>query len=175
LSSMQYSAFKRVLSLLIIADKQVSLMEWALYRIVVHNIEPATRAPKHTAFGNLSNECQTLLSALVHAGHMDDSEARIAFNTAASSLPFERMELLPRDAVSVAALESAVIHLSTVAPLSKEALIRALAQAVEHDGFISVTEAELLRAIADSLDCPLPPLLADEGLSQKPDRKSTRL
>lgn len=160
LSSAQYSTFKSCLRQLIMADKQVSLMEWALFRIVVHNIEPSPRSPKIAALGNLRDECQVLLSALVHAGHMDDSQASAAFNTAASGLPFKKMELLARDAVSTAALESAVIHLSTVAPADKRTLIQALAQAVEHDGFITVAEAELLRAIADSLDCPLPPLLA---------------
>lgn len=160
LSSTQYSTFKSCLGQLIMADKQVSLMEWALYRIVVHNIEPPPSSPKRAALGSLRDECQVLLSALVHAGHMDDSQARIAFDTAASNLPLKKMELLPRDAVSAAALEPAVIHLSTVAPSDKRSLIQALAQAVEHDGSITVAEAELLRAITDSLDCPLPPLLA---------------
>jgi Zn-dependent protease with chaperone function len=166
LSSTQYNTFKDCLGGLIMADKQVSLMEWALYRIVVHNIEPSPRSPQRTALARLRNECQVLLSVLIHAGNMNDAEAHIAFSTAASSLPFERLELLPRNAVSAAALEPAVIYLSTVAPSDKHTLIQALAQAVEHDGVITVAEAELLRAIADSLGCPLPPLLAGEELNQ---------
>ncbi|NYT78047.1 M48 family metallopeptidase [Alcaligenaceae bacterium] len=161
LSSTQYTTFKRCLGQLIMADKQVSLMEWALYRIVVHNIEPPPRSPNKAALGNLRDECQVLLSALVHAGHMDDSVAQAAFDAAASSLPFNGLTLLSRDDVSTAALETAVIHLCNVAPSEKRILIQALARAVEHDGFVTVTQAELLRAIADSLNCPLPPLLAD--------------
>src|SRR5690606_32755795 len=120
----------------------------ALYRIVVHNTEPPPRSLKRAALGSLQGECQVLLSALVHAGHMNDSQTRVAFATAASGLPFKGMELLPRTAVSTAALEHAVIHLCNVAPSDKHSLIQALAQAVEHDGFVTVTQAELLRAIA---------------------------
>lgn len=161
LSSAQYTTFKKCLGQLIMADKQISLMEWALYRIVIHNIEPPPRRPTRAALGNLRDECQVLLSALVHAGHMDDNQAHAAFDAAASSLPFKGLALLPRDAVSTAALEPAVIHLCNMAPSDKQPLMQALARAVEHDGFVTVTQAELLRAIADSLDCPLPPLLAD--------------
>lgn len=166
LSGKQYITFKKCLGELIMADKQVSLMEWALYRIVVHNIEPPLRHPSSAPLGNLRDECQVLLSALVHAGHMNDSQARTAFAAAASGLPFQGLGLLPRDAVSPAALEPAVIHLCNVAPSDKQPLIQALARAVEYDGFVTITEAELLRAIADSLNCPLPPLLADAGLTQ---------
>ncbi|AEC19217.1 Zn-dependent protease with chaperone function [Pusillimonas sp. T7-7] len=164
LSSAQYITFKRCLGQLIMADKQISLMEWALYRIVIHNIEPPPRRPSRAALGSLRDECQVLLSALVHAGHMDASETRTAFDAAASSLPFKGLELLPRDAVSTATLEPAVNHLCNMGPSDKRPLMQALARAVEHDGFVTVTQAELLRAIADSLNCPLPPLLADADL-----------
>lgn len=166
LSTDQYTTFKMCLGHLVMADKQISLMEWALYRIVIHNIEPPPRRPNRAALANLRNECQVLLSALVHAGHMDESWARTAFDAAASGLPFEGLELLPRDAVSTAALESAVILLCNAAPSEKRPLMQALARAVESDGLITVTQAELLRAIADSLDCPLPPLLADADPSK---------
>lgn len=166
LSSAQYTTFKGCLGELIMADKQISLMEWALYRIVVHNIEPPPHHPNRVSLGNLRDECQVLLSALVHAGHMDEGQAHTAFAAAASGLPFQGLELLPRDAVSPAALEPAVIHLCNVAPSDKQPLIQALARAVEYDGVVTITEAELLRAIADSLNCPLPPLLADADLTR---------
>ncbi|MFA7680501.1 MAG: M48 family metallopeptidase [Pigmentiphaga sp.] len=164
LSSTQYKRFKQCLGQLILADKQISLMEWALYRIVVHNIEPPPLRSHRTALGNSRSECQVLLSALVHAGQMDSAQSHTAFDAAASLLPFQDMKLLPRDAVTATALEPAVTHLSTMAPSDKRPLMQALARAVEYDGFVTITQAELLRAIADSLNCPLPPLLADPDL-----------
>ncbi|WP_397473084.1 M48 family metallopeptidase [Pusillimonas sp.] len=164
LSSAQYNTFKSCLGKLIMADKQISLMEWALYRIVVHNIEPPPPRLHKSTLNNSRQQCQVLLSALVHAGHTGDDQARAAFDTAASCLPIKGLELLPRDAVSATALEPAVIHLNELPPSDKRPLMQALARAVEHDGFVTITQAELLRAIADSLNCPLPPLLADTDL-----------
>ncbi len=159
LSSKQYAIFKTCLDHLIMADQQVSMTEWALYRIVVHNTEPPPRNPKIAALGKLRNECQALLSALVYAGSTDELQARTAFDAAAAMLPFTNIELLPQEAVSTAALDSAVIRLCHVSPANKRSLMQALARAVEHDGVVTVTQAELLRAIGESLDCPLPPLL----------------
>jgi uncharacterized tellurite resistance protein B-like protein len=41
-------------------------------------------------------------------------------------------------------------------------LIEACAQTVAADGAIQEREAELLRAIADTLDCPIPPFVQME-------------
>ena len=46
----------------------------------------------------------------------------------------------------------------TAAPLKKICLA-ACAQTVAADGRIRAREAELLRAIADSVDCPVPPFV----------------
>lgn len=165
LSDAQYVTFKKCLVQLIMADQKISLMEWALYRIVVHNIEPPPVRQHKAKLRHSRDECQVLLSALVHAGDMKNAQARTAFDHAMSSLPFKELELLPRDAVSTAALDAAVIHLCNITPSEKRPLMQALARAVEHDGFVTITQAELLRAIADSLDCPLPPLLADADLA----------
>ena len=41
----------------------------------------------------------------------------------------------------------------------KKQVIEACASAIASDGMVTTGEGELLRAIADSLDCPMPPLL----------------
>jgi hypothetical protein len=43
-------------------------------------------------------------------------------------------------------------------PVRKEKLLRAAAQTVLHDQTVTDQEKELLRAVAEALDCPLPPL-----------------
>jgi uncharacterized tellurite resistance protein B-like protein len=57
-------------------------------------------------------------------------------------------------------LEGALKKLEQLRPLQKPQLLKALARCIEHDGRISTGEAELMRAVADILDCPMPPLLA---------------
>ncbi|MGI9335923.1 MAG: hypothetical protein ACR2RL_22480 [Gammaproteobacteria bacterium] len=50
------------------------------------------------------------------------------------------------------------------APAADELLRRAeglaCADAVLHDGEVTIAEGELLRAVAECLDCPMPPLVA---------------
>ena len=160
LTDAQYTTFKHCMKELIRADDRISLMEWALYRIVVHNIEPAGKNQDNLPIDRLVEESRILLSAIVHAGHMDDDQARTAFDSAMAGLAFAGLSLLPRSSTTPVALEPAIIQLSRLEPLAKRRLIQALARAVEYDGLVTVEQAELLRAIADSLDCPLPPLLA---------------
>lgn len=57
------------------------------------------------------------------------------------------------------AVHEALAVLATVSPPLKAELVRACVAAVSHDGVVTVGEAELLRAIADCLGCPMPPVL----------------
>jgi uncharacterized tellurite resistance protein B-like protein len=47
-------------------------------------------------------------------------------------------------------------------PIIKKNLLEACIHTVGADGVILEAEAELLRAIADTLDCPMPPFVATE-------------
>jgi hypothetical protein len=40
----------------------------------------------------------------------------------------------------------------------RKSLLQAVSNTITHDGKLTISEAELLRAICASLDCPLPPL-----------------
>jgi uncharacterized tellurite resistance protein B-like protein len=57
-------------------------------------------------------------------------------------------------------MDTALERLSQAAPQIKKNVINACAQTVAADGVIQEREAELIRAIADALDCPVPPFLA---------------
>jgi uncharacterized tellurite resistance protein B-like protein len=69
------------------------------------------------------------------------------------------LQLLPREAAGLQPLDTALDRLVLAAPQIKKNLIKARVQAVGVDGLIQEREAELLRAIADTLDCPIPPFL----------------
>jgi hypothetical protein len=59
----------------------------------------------------------------------------------------------------VQAVHEALGRLATVAAKPKEEVLRACVATVARDGIVTVGEAELLRAVADGLGCPMPPLL----------------
>ncbi len=57
--------------------------------------------------------------------------------------------------------DPALNRLAQAVPTIKKNLIDACVHVVGADGVIMENEAELLRAIADTLDCPMPPLLTE--------------
>lgn len=164
LSTDQQHNFVNGLHLLITADNNVSLMEWALYRIALHNTIVHNKPTRHRNLRDMQNECRQLLSLLAYAGTADDESAKAAFAQAVAILPVPAEAILPRADIKLANANEALEQLNLTKPLQKPQLLKALSQCILHDGQITITEAELFRAIADSLDCPIPPLIT--GMNQ---------
>ena len=66
--------------------------------------------------------------------------------------------MLPAAECGIAQIDAALNRLALAVPNTKKNLLEARARLVGADGVIRESEAELLRAIADTLDCPMPPL-----------------
>ena len=107
----------------------------------------------------LGPDCRHLLSILAHAGHRDGDAARRSFAEAAGRLPGLDLTLLSRGECGLRRLDTALDRLALAAPRLKRDVIRACATCVAADRTVTVNEAELLRAVAAVLGCPMPPLL----------------
>jgi len=68
---------------------------------------------------------------------------------------------LAADECELSRVDAALNRLAQAAPQIKKNVLTACAQTVAADGLIQEIEAELLRAIADTLDCPMPPFIPD--------------
>lgn len=160
LSAAQYDTFKGCLRTIIQADGQVSLREWAFYRIVVHTLE--TRPASRTA-GNLAanrRDVALLMAALAQAAEGGSTDAHAAFAAGARALGLVDLAPPITGTQSSHLLDEAVSRLAGLEAAHKKPLLRALAQVVTHTGAASPAQAELLRAVALALDCPLPPLVS---------------
>ncbi len=156
LSARQYDVFKANLSALIKADKRVTLFEWCLYRITVKNIEAKER-PGRFDLRQVKDATTTLLIAVTIAGK--NAEPIQAFNKGASALGLDLATELPARNVSLPALDSALGQLELLRPLAKPKLLKGLLQVISADKQIRPTEKELFCAVADTLNCPVPPLV----------------
>ena len=156
LADRQYEVFKKTLMELIKADDHVSLFEWCLYRIVTHNVEVINPA-ENRSLKSIADSALKILSLVVIEGENDEPEA--VFNSAVTHLGkgFEGATL-QKKAMDVDVIDKALDALSHLKPLSKPAYLKALIDAINADGKVTATEAELFRAIADTLNCPVPPL-----------------
>ncbi|WP_448679588.1 M48 family metallopeptidase [Pseudomonas nicosulfuronedens] len=158
LDTKAFLALRENMALLIKLDGKVKLLEWTLLRIVERNLRPGSGKIGNVALAELAEESATLLAFLARVGEANAVEIEQAFADAWSGLPFPPRSL-PAEG-SLRDLESALKKLEPLRPLQKPQLLKALARCIEHDGRISTGEAELMRAVADILDCPMPPLLA---------------
>lgn len=161
LTADQYKTFKTCMDLLIRADNKLSLFEWSLRKIVIRNLEGSRQSAKRFKLKDCHPEAQRLITLLALAGQHDQAAAAEAYREAAALLQLQE-DFSQSERPSLKQLELDLNKLAQLRPLHKPGLLQALVTCASHDGKISVTEAELLRAIADCLDCPLPPLLADK-------------
>lgn len=154
-----FAKVKHNLNRLIEADNETELLEWTLLRIVERNVEGAP--PVQFKFGlfQCAEQLMVLLNAMARAGQQNQQAALLALDFAWDGLPFEQPEELPVELEDLAGLEAAIKRLRHLMPEERPTLLNAMTRCVMHDGVITVAEAELFRAVADLLDCPMPPLL----------------
>ena len=170
LTAPQFQQFSQTLEWLVGSDGKVELFEFVLQKIVQRHlaskfggVRPA--AVQFYTLKPLVPDCAVVLSALANVGHDDAGEIQKAFATGAPYLRAPAgvpLDLLPREQCGVGEIDAALDRLTLAVPIIKKNLIEACVRVVGADGVIQEAEAELLRAVADTLDCPMPPFLATE-------------
>ena len=166
LSREEYDRFKTAVQSLIEADRQIDLFEYCLQKVVFRHLEPHFAAPRRpiTQFYVLKPvipDCAVLLSALARIDQDAPEQVETAFRRGAEQLgpAGERIGLLPFDQCNLPEIDAALDRLAQISAPLKKLVLRACATIVAADGVIQPREAELLRATADALDCPLPPFV----------------
>lgn len=167
LSAAQFQEFRAALKVLVESDRQISLFEFMLQKIVLRHLESyfvpvPKRVAQYYALSPLVGDCGVLISAVAHAGQSDPEKIQDAFvrgseplrRTAQARIPF-----FPQAQCDLPQIETALQRLADAAPQIKKNLLNACAATIAADRLISENEAELIRAIADALDCPVPPFV----------------
>src|SRR5262249_30519247 len=105
-----------------------------------------------------------VLSLLAWEGQPQPDQAARAFDTGMRSYQGgdHSYRLPPREECSLAEFDAALQTLNQSAPAIKRRIVVACAACIRSDRHVTVREGELLRAICDTLDCPLPPLVVGE-------------
>lgn len=165
----EFKKFTDTLNWLIESDDQIVLFEFVLQKIIRRQIEPhfTGARPPATQFYTikpLAPDCELLLSALAHTGQTDPDEIAKAFQAGA---PYARTAGIPltlrsREECGLNEINDSLDRLGLAVPQIKKNLFEACVRVVGADGVIQENEAELLRGIAETLDCPLPPFVTTE-------------
>lgn len=169
MSREQYAGFRKQVDALIEADGRVDLFEWTLRRLLTRHLEAhlfRPRDPKvhYYALKPVAEHCAVLMSTLARVGSREPGEVERAFASGASALGLAGLTLQGTDACRLSAVDRGFDELAKLSPREKKKLLHGCATVIAADGEITVSEGELMRAISDSLDCPMPPLLPGQKL-----------
>ncbi len=167
LTAEQFNQFSQTLGWLIESDGKIELFEFVLQKIILHHLAPQFgQAPRavvqYYSIKPLVPDCAVVLSALANVSSSDAGEIQKAFAVGAPYLraPNDNdLQLLPKENCGVNEIDAALNRLMQAVPIIKKNLLEACVHTVGADGVILEAEAELLRAIADTLDCPMPPFV----------------
>ncbi|MBU0481898.1 MAG: M48 family metallopeptidase [Proteobacteria bacterium] len=159
----QYVLFQNNLNALIEMDGRVSLFEWSIRKIVLHHLELVFSNKPAGGKHDLSMEqagksCAVLLSVLAYSSEQKGLNHQETFAKGAAKLDV-KIHLLPKNEISRDKLDSSLNELAGLKPMDKEKLLKACGACAAADGHIAPVEAELVRVIADTLDCPVPPFI----------------
>jgi Zn-dependent protease with chaperone function len=166
MSPRQYRAFRAQVEVLITADQRLNLFEYTL-RCVLHRHldaqflpQPQMR-PVHSSSHKLARPVATVLTLLAWEGQPERDQATRAFDAGMRRYlgSDHAHRLPPREECSLAEFDAALQTLNQSVPAIKRRIVVACTATILANQQVCIREAELLRAICDTLDCPLPPLV----------------
>ncbi|MDR0901308.1 MAG: M48 family metalloprotease [Opitutaceae bacterium] len=152
------SAFLKTVDALVLADRRVSLHEFALRHMARRHLQPPDGLRAQP--GGLARPIAVVLAALAHAGHPGSPVAGLAYRSGVEALPGVLAGKLSGPCPAVPPppeIMDALRKLDAAPPRLKEAALAAFARAIGHDGLLAPGEAALLRIITVALDRPAPP------------------
>lgn len=155
--------FVGTLDELVHADASVSVFEFALQKMLVHQLD-LLRRPRQTvefhSFRAVVGDVNAVLSTLARLNAGEETAAQAAFAAGATQIPLIATQLRLANAAdtTLERLDTALDRLALSSLPIKQRVLVAAAQVVSADRTVSVEEGELYRAIAAALDCPVPGL-----------------
>ncbi|PSB10814.1 transcriptional regulator [filamentous cyanobacterium CCP2] len=141
-----------------------SLNDFVIYLVLFHRLKPNSPPANTTQSTKLEpiwTDCLLLLSALAQVGQTGQDAITYAFRSGLYRLPGISTLQIP-DApppCNFSTLNQSLQRLSAASPKLKQAIVDACAHTVLLDQKVTIQEADLLRAIVITLDCPIPPFL----------------
>lgn len=152
------------------SDGEISLNEYCFYRIVASHLSQAAdpvaakkgnRVPRKAA----QKAAVELVRIVAENGNANPEAIEHAY--AAGITVFGEWALAEKvfvpSSATVEVLDQSLETLRHINSAGQQSLLKAIGETIAHDGELTLTEAELLRAICSALECPLPPILAHQS------------
>lgn len=162
LTTAQRDVFERTVAALMEIDGEIDLFEWSVRLILRRDLDAlrthdAGARVKYRALDDVRADATVLLSALAHIGHDDVVGAARAYEQARGRLGLGAA--VPSATLSLDALDRSLARLDLAAPAVKREVLDAAVACITADRQVTAAEAEVLRAVAAAMSCPMPPVL----------------
>ena len=142
------------------ADRRVTLREFVLLTLLRQRLREGAGRPIPTQFRRIEEVAGDAHAALSVVALAAGEGAQAAFEKGAAVLKLGWTSPVGAEALGAAKLGESLERLRHLAPFAKPALLKACLEAAAADGTFRLAEAELVRMVAATLDCPIPPVLA---------------
>jgi Zn-dependent protease with chaperone function len=161
LSDLEYQRFLEITRWLIASDTRVDLFEFMIQRVIERHLishfeQRGFQRIRYKNFHKLLNEANLLVSTIAEIGAGSEKEAVAAYAAATEGWPGNPVR---RGTTSLNELDAVLRRFDQATPLVKRELLVACGKAAAIDGDLSNREAEMLRAVADAIGCPVPPFV----------------
>ncbi len=150
-------------------DGEVDLYEYCFFRVLTNSLEQAEdpsgrRKGRRSTKKAVRQAAIDLLRTVARHGHSSAEARANAFRAGVAEFGqwASNAECGDESLQTVAVLDRSLNVLERTNSAARKSLLQAVGKTVSHDGKLSVPEAELLRTICASLDCPLPPILGQQ-------------
>lgn len=166
LSMQEYEKFIGATRWMVSSDGKVDIFEFMLQKVLErhlsnHFLNYGGAKTRFTKMNQLTDELNVLISTMAGIGANGGEELATAYEAASSDLAqlefSEKLIILPPERCGLQEVDKALNKLDQASPMIKKHVLHACGLAVMHDGEMKCSEAEMLRAIADSIGCSLPP------------------
>jgi Zn-dependent protease with chaperone function len=148
-------------------DGQIDLREYCFYRIISAHLAQAAAPSKQAKQNRVSKSAARraaveLLRIVADQGNDNEKSRKRAFNAGLRLFGDWAGEMqVPANAGdTVQRLDSALDVLRGLNSAGRKSLVEAVAKTIAYDDRLTLREAELLRTICATLDCPLPPVIS---------------
>ena len=152
-------AFLADVSRVVEADGKVTLSEFVQATLLRQHLRAGAGKPIPTQFRKVeevAEDAHLILSLIAHASQGD---TKAAHAKGKAILGIDLPGPVPVADLSTARLAAALERLRHLQPFQKPRVLKACVEAAAADGQFRLAEAELVRAVAATLDCPLPPVI----------------
>lgn len=146
----------------IISLGKENLFEFALLALINRSVEEKPTIIKYNDFNPVISEVSVLIWALVKNNQIDKDSQNIFYDKLMQNFTNKKVQPPALSTQEPLKFQNILSKLNQLSPKCKEILINTCLDCITKDNVVNIAEAEMIRAFAASINCPIPPIVATQ-------------